>query len=433
MPPTPPYRRPGIPLPLLPQGGRGIPVLPPFILSQPLVITLLETVIAASPFMVGVTLRGVYSGSTVTPRDPLLDQTIYVGFDDNDPDGDDTTEHEHDIELSLHGFLLSKVIAASPFVVYAKLSGSRIGTVNHAASPFVITLDLNRGGTGVWVGGPVVTTTMGTFENWVKWSQIGVLDFTITKNNLAGQRPLDWNGAVWCIKWLGSKLIVYGENGISLLTPVNEAFGLHTISQQGIKGKLAVATVGTVNYHLTTDGHLVALASDSQPIDLDYSEYLSTLSASVSMNFDPYDQLLYICDGSVGFIYDPVAKSLGAGPVNITGMAYRDGSRYIAAQAAISTPAFEIVTDIYDLGSRHGKTITSIEAGVDTSVVLDVRIEYRQSKSSAFVATNWYALDGRGVKYLPCYGYEFKFHFRAASAGFFRLDYLRINGVTHDH
>ena len=429
MPPTPPYRPPGIPLPLLPQGGRGIPVLPPFILSQPLVITLLETVIAASPFMVGVTLRGVYSGSTVTPRDPLLDITIYVGFDHDDG----VEGNDQEIELSLHGVFLNKTIAASPFIAYAKLSGTRVLGIVHVASPFVVVLDLNRGGTGVWVGGPVVTVTTGSFENWVKWSQIGVLDFTITKNNLAGHRPLDWNGTVWCIKWLGSKLVVYGENGISLLTPVNEAFGLHTISQQGIKGKLAVATVGTVNYHLTTDGRLVALAPDAQPIDLDYSEYLSTLSASVSMNFDPYDQLLYICDGSVGFIYDPVAKSLGAGPVNITGMAYRDGSRYIAAQAAISTPAFEIVTDIYDLGSRHGKTITSIEAGVDTTVVLDVRIEYRQSKSSAFVATNWYALDGRGVKYLPCYGYEFKFHFRAASAGWFRLDYLRINGVTHDH
>lgn len=429
MPPTPPYRPLGIPLPLLPKGGRGIPVLPPFILSQPHIITLLETTIVAGPFMVGLTLRAVYSGSDPTPRNPLLDQTIYVGFDHDDG----IEGNNQEVALSLHGVLLNKAIAASPFTVYAKLSGARVASVNHAASPFVIVLDLNRGGTGVWVGGPVVTTNMGPFENWVKWSQIGVLDFTITKNNLAGHRPLDWNGAIWCIKWLGSKLIVYGENGISLLTPINEAFGLHTISQQGIKGKLAVATIDTVNYHLTTDGHLVALASDAQPIDLDYSEYLSTLSASVSMNFDPYDQLLYLCDGSVGFIYDPVAQSLGAGPVNITGMAYRDGSRYIAAQAAISTPAFEIVTDIYDLGSRHGKTIVSIEAGVDTAVVLDVRIEYRQSKSSAFVATNWYALDGRGVKYLPCYGYEFKFHFRAASAGFFRLDYLRINGVTHDH
>lgn len=429
MPPTPPYRPRGIPLPLLPQGGRGIPVLPPFILSQPRIITLLETTIVAGPFMVGVTLRATYSGSDPTPRNPLLDQTIYVGFDHDDG----IEGNNQEIALSLHGVLLNKVIAASPFIVYAKLSGARVSSVSHAASPFVIVLDLNRGGTGVWVGGSVVTTSMGPSENWVKWSQIGVLDFTITKNNLAGQRPLDWNGAIWCIKWLGSKLIVYGENGISLLTPINEAFGLHTISQQGIKGKLAVATVDSVNYHLTTNGHLVALAPDAQPIDLDYSEYLSTLSASVSMNFDPYDQLLYLCDGSVGFIYDPVAKSLGAGPVNITGMAYRDGSRYIAAQAAISTPAFEIVTDIYDLGSRHGKTIVSIEAGVDTSVVLDVRIEYRHSKSSAFLITDWVALDSRGVRFLACYGYEFKFHFRAASAGFFRLDYLRINGVTHDH
>ena len=28
--------------------------------------------------------------------------------------------------------------------------------------------------------------------NWIKWSGIGTIDFTISKKNVAGERPLDW-------------------------------------------------------------------------------------------------------------------------------------------------------------------------------------------------------------------------------------------------
>ena len=39
--------------------------------------------------------------------------------------------------------------------------------------------------------------------NWVKWSKIGKLDFTIDNSNLAGERPLGWRGCVYHLAKLG--------------------------------------------------------------------------------------------------------------------------------------------------------------------------------------------------------------------------------------
>jgi len=337
-----------------------------------------------------------------------------------------------EVEVALFGSWLNKRIVATPLNVQVSLRGTWLRNLLISASPLKIEIDLNRGGSGSWAGGPTFSA-IGSRSNWVKWSKIGSLDFTINKGNLAGERPMDWPGTVWGLKWLGDKVAVYGQNGITLLTPTGNAFGMQTLPQVGLKGKLALADIGGIHYALDRNSHLVTVTPGQGIKDLDYSEYLSSLGAGTVLSYDPFDQLLYLCDGTNGFIYDPVAGSLGTGPVNVTGMDYRDGTRYIAAQAAITMPLFEITTDTYDLGSRHAKSVQSIEAGLDTTVAVEISVDYRHSKSAAFLSTAWYPLDTRGVRYIQCYGYEFRFHLRALSAGWFRLDYLRVNGIVHDH
>jgi len=284
--------------------------------------------------------------------------------------------------------------------------------------------------------------TEGVRKNWIKWSNIGNLDFTIWKDNIAGERPLDWKGWIYSIKKLGSKLIVYGENGVSLLVPSGNVFGLLPVYKIGLKGKQAIAGDDKIHFFVDNTGRLFSIGetamksslfdSSITPERLDYSEYLGTMNDLV-LSWDALNNLLYICDGLIGYVYSVDSKSLGSGPVNITGVGSQGNTYYISAPATIVNEPFEICTDIYDMGSRKNKTIHSIELGTDTIGDLWVAIDYRSDKASPFVSLSWHKVSPNGVTVIPCYGIEFRIKVKRTTYAKLELDYIRVNGIIHDY
>lgn len=266
-------------------------------------------------------------------------------------------------------------------------------------------------------------------KNWIKWSKIGSMDFTIGRDNIAGERPLDWKGWVYEIKKLGNRVAVYGENGVSLLTPSNNAFGLSTVHRLGLKGKQAIAGDETTHYFIDKEGTLWSLGEGLTR--LDYSEYLVDLTNPV-LSWDLENRLLYICDGVRGFVYSPEDKSLGKGPSTITGIGYQEGTAYIASSITIVTPTFEVWTDTYDMGTRKGKGIESLEFGIDLTIDLKAAVRYRLDKSASFRQTEWQTLNSEGVAYIQCYGQEFQFGVKADSYQYFEPDYIKVNGRVYD-
>lgn len=268
-------------------------------------------------------------------------------------------------------------------------------------------------------------------DSWVKWSRIGYLDFTIDKSNEAGERPVDWKGFVWQVKKLGNKVIAYGQNGVTALIPSGLNVGMETIYRIGLKGKNAVA--GTDNMHFFVDnlGQLWKLSDSLQM--LDYSEYLTSATTNISLFYDKANDMLYLCDGIVGYIYNDKSQSLGSGPINVSGIDTQTGLVYITAPAAIVTPTFEICTDIYDFGTRKGKSIISLECGVDMVNILQASIDYRNSKALSFSTTSWYNVDSKGMCYISQYGKEFRFKFKSTVWEYFELDYINVNMVIHGH
>lgn len=410
---------------------------PPPVAPQPLIVLPLPKMAAwtsvsvtSTPLSILVSIRGVYSSSGSEIRDPDLDlfidaQEIFGG----DPD-DNIFEGAH-IELTLYGEWLDKTFRASTGVTIPSIEVSVRGTWTKSftvvASPLVIEVEFAPSWLGQWTSTGSTTSKL----NWVRWSKIGQLDFTIDHSNVAGERPLDWKGTVQVLLWHGDKIIAYGSNGVSVLTPSGTNYGLQTISTRGIRGKQAVADCDGVHYFVDRDAQLWKFGQGLEI--LDYSEYLGELGTSVVLSYDKLDQLLYICDGTKGFVFNPEAQSLGRGPANITGIVIQDGVRSITASAAITMPTFEITLDTYDLGSRKGKTVRSIEAGYDTSLVLEGSLNYRLENTGSLTSLGWYTFDKRGHCYLNSYGYEFQFSVRAPSAGWFRLDYLMVHGHVHNY
>jgi hypothetical protein len=374
--------------------------------------------IFADPIEIAVTQHGVLSLWPARERDPALDQTFDCRGTDRFGNWDQGIPV---FTVGLEGTWLNKTVFADPIELALSQAGTFVEGLVIAVDPIAIAISLKTV--------DVVTELLRT--NWLKWSDIGYLDFTIDKTNVAGERPLDWKGWVYSILKLGSKVVVYGENGVSVLIPSGPAYGLNTIYRVGLKGKGAVAGDDSVHYFVDNLGQLWRFSESLEK--LDYSEYLSGMIDNLVLSWDAANKLLYICDGSQGYIFSQDSGSLGAGPVGITGIDSQSGVLYVAAPAAIEVPTFEIVTDIYDLGSRRGKNIYSLEVGTDLTETLEAAVDYRVDKASTFATTDWHVVDPRGMAYIPVHGREFRFRLKCDTLEYFEVDSIIVNGEVCSH
>jgi hypothetical protein len=264
--------------------------------------------------------------------------------------------------------------------------------------------------------------------NFIKWSKIGELDFTIDESNLAGERPVDWPGCIYHLRKLGDRVIAYGENGATFFKPSGVHFGMDTFYRIGLKNKGAFAGTDLQHFFVDVLGQLFQV--DSKFTKLDYSEFLSTMG-TIILTLDVEKNLLYICDGVNGYIYGIDSKSFGEGPANVTGIGTQSNVLYVVSKDAIVTPRFEICTDIYDLGTRNAKTIREIEVGSNMTEFLYASVDYRNSYKDDFKQIGWFLVNPDGRAHPKCYGSEFRFRFMSTFYEYFELDYLKIKGHIH--
>ena len=322
-------------------------------------------------------------------------------------------------------------------IAYATISGEKpfIGidvtaTAYASASATLILGNVFEGTATAYASFSAYLLLEGLKRNWVRWSNIGDLDFTIWKDNVAGERPLDWKGWVYCVKKLGNRVVAYGENGVSLLPPAGVHYGLKTIYRIGLKSKNAITGDDDIYFFIDNKDQLFSMGENLEL--LGYSEYLSDMTDPV-MSYDVENSLVYICDGTYGFVYSPKDKSLGSGPVNVTGISSQGGTLYVASPATIVTPNFAIWTDIRDMGTRKTKTVFELEFGTDLEGPLQAAIDYRTNKAGSFTRTPWYEVSEGGSVFITAIGKEFKFGARALAWEELEIDYLTARGIIHAH
>jgi len=372
-------------------------------------------------------------------RDPSLDITLYCDYTDVHGKQDAGIPI---VSLTMHGTWLNVTIFADPITVDTAILGTWSEGVLVTSPDTVIEVSLGFG-TGLQ---ETEFYTEASRANWVQWSNIGEMDFTKGRDNVAGERPLDWASWVYNIRKMKEGVVAYGKNGVSLLipqsnvgdrgqisrVPIANTYGLNTIYRVGLKGKMAMDGSDTEHFFIDNLDQLCRLDDEGFKI-LDYSEYISNLGDDLVLTFDKETGLLYICDDTYGYIYNSRSDSFGQGPVNVSGIGAQSGVTYIASPAAISTPNFEVWTDIIDVGTRKSKTIYSIETGVNLTIDLYASIKYRNDKANSFSQTHWQYIDPHGIAYIFCYCHEFMIGLKTTEYEYFEIDYLNIRGVINDH
>ncbi len=322
------------------------------------------------------------------------------------------------IPITVEGTWISSVLFGYPIIIEFGLDLNGVPGLAISADPIIIT---------------VTFYGLDDFEiiknGWVKWSKIGSLDFTIDEGNLAGERPLGWSGVVYGILKLEKKVIAYGAGGVSLLAPSGVFYGLDNIHNTGLISRYAFAGSNTIHFFVDALGVLYQI--DSKLHKLGYTEYLIPMT-NLNMYYDNVNSLLYLCDGVIGYVYNHATRSLGSGPIDLTGLGYYKGDYYTTSSTTpLTQQPFEICSDIYDFGTRKFKTLKIVEVGTNTSEDLYVAVDYRINYEQNFIQTDWFLVNPNGRAYPKCYGVEFRVRLKTNNYAQLELDYLRLHAFIH--
>jgi hypothetical protein len=286
-------------------------------------------------------------------------------------------------------------------------------------------------------GGAYIKDTRETitpaWANWLITSHIGAMNFTHDDTGEVVKMVMPWYNWIYAMRKIGnSGVVVYGENGVVLLTPRGTAWGTRNITQVGIKGKLAVATSqdDTEHYFIDEQGFFWHIKEGEPAKRTDFSNYFNAMTEDTVMSWDYKNDIIYICDGTRGYVW--TKDGLGQGPVKISGIGVRWGEDLFAVgPASIAPSPFEISTDTIDFGNRMEKTIHQVDLGLTNTNDIYVSLDYRWESSSAFSSTPWVKADNQGQAFFMATGVEFRVKVKLLTYENIQLDYANIR-VLHD-
>ena len=143
------------------------------------------------------------------------------------------------LEPRLDGHLLSATVTDAHIVLSLRISGDL--AEGNVARVNIISLSLKLDGE------PIQETHR---RNWVGWSKIGEASFVLDVTNDAGFRPMNWSGEVYAIKQLGKGAVVYGSDGITLMSPAQQTFAFRDLAFIGLLVRDAVCGDDTTHYFI---------------------------------------------------------------------------------------------------------------------------------------------------------------------------------------
>jgi len=374
----------------------------------------MSTTLIASPLEFSLTLAGSPSVAVIE-TDPSLN--TYFNCNWTDVDGEPELGWLK-FGFTLEGELADTYFSASELPFAFGLSATY--GVGQVVSASELAFAFGLGGDA---------TTLEIQSAWVYWSDIGNLDFTIDRSNVAGKMPLDNAGFVYDLLKLQNSVIAYCANGIVQLVPRDIAWGQAPISRIGTAGRFAQTGDDKQHWFIDRNGVLWHMTNEG-PSYLGYSEFFSVMTDPV-ISWDQDNDLLYVCDGTYGYVYSVKYSSLAKGPTNVSGVSSFGGSTFLYAPDTVTIPAGGFSTSLMDFGTRKEKTIFNLEIGCDLSSSVEAKISYRTHMDVVMVDTPTVQFTPRGIAYLPCYGIEFMFHLDVTTQEDFHLDWFKVNGVIH--
>lgn len=259
-------------------------------------------------------------------------------------------------------------------------------------------------------------------QNFVAWSNIGSVSMEIGQKNTAGFAPMTWPGWALCALQLDTSVVVYGQYGVSIASPVANpipTWGFKSLLETiGAISPYAVAGTTQVHFFVSQYGDLWKITASEGPQKLGFREHIQLLS-DIVLSFDEHENRLWISDGTNGFCYD---QGLGGGIPNLSGLSRGLG----AGPSEFEHQPFEILTDVLDFKQRGLKQITLVELGTNSTQQLQVALDYRSTMMSSWATSAWMPVNPQGIAMPRVTAEEFRLRIRQTEALPIRLDYVNV-------
>ncbi len=289
-------------------------------------------------------------------------------------------------------------------------------------------------------------------ENWVWWSSIGGGDLTslfeVSYTGLdpyyelwlrgeSGFAPMPWRGPIHAVKALDESAIVYGEDGVSALTPRGSAMGVRPIAglgkQVGIASRGCVAGDDRAHIFISSDRDLWLVSPDLQAQRLGYRRIFENYDPEKTvMSLDTRLRHFWIADGDQCHV---LSKAGLGGPIQrIPTSFYRDAGQLYGVRHAptrLQIP-IEVRSSTFDMLERADKHVSTVQVGSRGASQVRVRVRGDDKQ------TQWTATGPERVAYPRLSGTDLQLSVRglvpAASEGdgFERIE-IRYNAEDLRH
>ncbi len=234
----------------------------------------------------------------------------------------------------------------------------------------------------------------------------------IERNDM-GFMPMPFSGDIYTVKTLGSYLIVYGENGIAALRSMVEipTMAMVPLTNYGIKSRAHIGGGDKSHVFIDTKGQVRKLNPDLSIEFLDYSEFISPiLDDDFHIAYDENENEFYIGSGSKSYLL----SSIGLTEIHqiVTSVLTNDSGKVgIFESTGVATST--IVSNIIVIGNAALNTITSLEIDGEYESGIQVAVDYRYNRNSAFTRSRFISLNTMGWARFNFSGLEFRIIVRA--------------------
>lgn len=215
-----------------------------------------------------------------------------------------------------------------------------------------------------------------------------------------GLQPIRKVSTIHQMKQLGSRVIVYGDDSISELRPVEGGFQEELIADFGVGGRTCVGGDSRGHVIVSNDGQLYTFfANQDAPERQGHSQRLSDLSMPrVVVSFDPVERYFWITDGWTCYVW--TRTGLG-GPMNIRpSCLFRDDSHgLVGVYTTPTTMQWRFETGKFDLTERDFKHITGIQLHATNYNTARARIKGNALVGGREIAIPWAQFNSNGVCY----------------------------------
>lgn len=315
---------------------------------------------------------------------------------------------------------------------------------------------------------PIPLSSGGIGKNTVMWSSVGAHDFpswlffphrgifsnisdelrdlkdinfvntelfnTLNRNEF-GFKRMPFQGSVLAMRPLGDGIVIYGEDGVTALTPFLSrdtqisTMAQRTVANFGILSRSAIA--GDSNIHLFIDqkGKLWSINSELSLQPLGY-EYLFSplLNSNLTITYDSNEGDFYISSDTRCFLF---AGGLTEVNDRITS-GFNLAGDFNAMFTTFADDEILVTSSIFDFGYRGIKTITSLQMGAHHTKPLSVAVDYRFSDNESFSRTPFVPVNKEGGAVVRISGTDFRFVIKGETDSGFELDYMQTKWQASD-